>query len=630
VLGSVLIAVLQAPSLAWAQDESSESTAGSDREVDGDPEGRPGDDGESAGGRSSDIQEVIQVEGARAAGLKEVPISVTQFGASDIQNLRIQNVADLSAYTPNLEINTAFAASNPTLFIRGVGLKDYNSNSTGAVAIWQDGIMMNSPAAQLFSLYDIESIEVLRGPVGGVGGRNASAGQIRINSFKPNGEWTSDGSFTYGNLNLIELTGALGLPIFPETFNDTLSARFSFATEIRDGYTNNTCSNWDPEEFGYLESSEDKTLDFYDSLDPFDRGPEVNPNQRFIYRNLEAVELYNSSPEQSPINLIEVDGETVGRQGNFFRISPDRVCLVDNPGRVVTGSGASGGNRQEGTFLAQNNVRLLSDYQGLQKTYNDVKYYAMRGQLLWEPTERLSFLANFHWGENSGDAFHVQPVGASPRPVNTEEQVTEPPGYFESGNSDAFSEVSTELDPFEARVKREGLHADLTGDDPGFAGADIFNGFYSTDGKENLELGGFILDGTYEPDWGRIVYVGGYEFNSRDIVDEGGGSPSTTLEQVIDDETWQYSNDLRVLGGFHRLDWTFSFFQLHEELDSRNLFPSSIKFATDQKYTQDTDAYNVGADLHYDFLEDGTYRWLYQISFDGGFRYNWAFKEFSL
>ena len=151
VLATLLITFLQLPSLALAQDEPSESAASSDPELDGDPEERASDDGESAGGRSRDIQEVIHVEGVRTSGLKEVPISVTAFGASDIQNLRIQNVADLAAYTPNLEINTSFAASNPTLFIRGVGLKDYNSNSTGAVSIHQDGIHMNSLGHPLFA-----------------------------------------------------------------------------------------------------------------------------------------------------------------------------------------------------------------------------------------------------------------------------------------------------------------------------------------------------------------------------------------------------------------------------------------------------------------------------------------------
>jgi hypothetical protein len=101
-----------------------------------------------------EIDEIV-IEGTRTSTLKTAPISGTEFNAADLSELRIQNVSDLAQYTPNLEINTAFAASNPTLFVRGIGLKDYNANAAGAVAIYQDGIYINSPAAQLFQLFDI-------------------------------------------------------------------------------------------------------------------------------------------------------------------------------------------------------------------------------------------------------------------------------------------------------------------------------------------------------------------------------------------------------------------------------------------------------------------------------------------
>ncbi len=628
MLAFLLVTLVQVPSLARAQDEPSGSTASTDAEPDGEPEAAASDARKSTGGRSGDIQEVIQVEGVRAAGLKEVPISVTSFGASDIQNLRIQNVADLSAYTPNLEINTAFAASNPTLFIRGVGLKDYNSNSTGAVSIWQDGIMMNSPAAQLFGLFDVESVAILRGPV--VGGRNASAGQIRINTFKPNGEWTSDGSFTYGNYNLLEFDGALGFPILPDFFNDTLSARLAVTTSFRDGYTNNTCANWDPESHGFLESTEDGMRAFYELLEPFDRGPEFKQNQRYIYNNFDAVEQYNAAlSQESRINEILVDGEKVGKQASRFRIWQDKACLLDNPGSLITGRGATN-NKPEGTFDAQTNIVPLSAFQGLQKTYNNIESYASRFQLLWEPGERWSFLGNFHWAANRGDSFHLQPVSARPVPSNSEELITESPGFWQAAKDNGFSEINLPVAPFEKRVPRGGLAFLKDGTGQGFAGGDIFNGFYGTDGKENLDLMGWSVDGSYEPDWGRIVYIGGMEFAKRDLLDEGGGCPCTDLEAVIDDETWQFSNDLRVLGGGYGFDWTLGLFQLHEDLNSNNLFPSSVKFEIEQDYQQITNAWNLAGDLHYDFLEDGAFRWLYQISFDGGLRYNWEGKEFTL
>jgi hypothetical protein len=113
------------------------------------------------------------------------------------------------------------------------------------------------------------------------------------------------------------------------------------------------CADWDPEAFGYLPSTEEATRAFYELLDPVDRGPVFPSSQRFIYQNLEAVELYNSFPEQNRINTILVDGERVGRQRDFFSIVPDGVCLFDSAGRIVTHRGANRSNPPgpEGTWI---------------------------------------------------------------------------------------------------------------------------------------------------------------------------------------------------------------------------------------------------------------------------------------
>src|SRR5690606_11008807 len=101
-------------------------------------------------------------------------------------------------FTPNLEINSPYAASNPQLFIRGVGLQDSNSNASSAVAVVVDGVYLNSPAGQLSSLFDIETVEVLRGPQGAIYGRNASAGVVRVVTAKPVHEVKSGLNVSYG------------------------------------------------------------------------------------------------------------------------------------------------------------------------------------------------------------------------------------------------------------------------------------------------------------------------------------------------------------------------------------------------------------------------------------------------
>jgi iron complex outermembrane receptor protein len=181
--------------------------------------------------------EEITILGEQASELTDAPTSVTSFSAQELADLRIYDLRDLSAYTPNLEIQSSFASSNPTLFIRGVGLDDVNANAAAAVAIYYNDIYMNSPSGVLTQLFDIESVEVLRGPQGSVYGRNASAGAIVVKHREPSDELEADLSASFGNLGLIEVSGALGVPIFP----DVLAGRVAFKYYDRDGFITNRC-----------------------------------------------------------------------------------------------------------------------------------------------------------------------------------------------------------------------------------------------------------------------------------------------------------------------------------------------------------------------------------------------------
>lgn len=167
---------------------------------------------------------------------QEASTSAIGFNALELQRERIQDISDISNFTPNLEIKTAFAASNPTLFIRGIGLDDFNANSASAVAVYQDGIYMNSPAGQLFQFFDVQNVTVLRGPHAGRY-RNAGAGAILVESQRPTSEFEAKGSFTYGDYDLIEAEGALNVPLI----DNVLSSRVSGKLTQQDGFTENRC-----------------------------------------------------------------------------------------------------------------------------------------------------------------------------------------------------------------------------------------------------------------------------------------------------------------------------------------------------------------------------------------------------
>jgi iron complex outermembrane receptor protein len=187
--------------------------------------------------QASDIEEIL-IHGEAGSGTpKAAPISVIGFDMDTLSKEGIRDIRDLANFTPSLEIKSAFAATNPAIFIRGVGLDDFNANSASAVAIYQDGVYMQSGAIQLFGFFDEEVVEVLRGPQGTYY-RNASAGAIIVKSRAPTEEFEAYVSSTYGRFNEFDLSGAVSGPIVP----DWLSGRISGYWNTRDGITKNRCA----------------------------------------------------------------------------------------------------------------------------------------------------------------------------------------------------------------------------------------------------------------------------------------------------------------------------------------------------------------------------------------------------
>jgi iron complex outermembrane receptor protein len=189
--------------------------------------------------RGADIEEIM-IQGEAGSGTpKASPISVIGFDMNTLSKEGIKDIRNLSNFTPGLEIKSAFAASNPAIFIRGVGLDDFNANAASAVAIYQDGVYLQSAAIQLFGFFDQEGVEVLRGPQGTFY-RNASAGAILVKSRPPTEEFETYIESTYGRFNQLDVNGAISGPIVP----DWLSGRISGYYNSRDGTTKNRCGIW--------------------------------------------------------------------------------------------------------------------------------------------------------------------------------------------------------------------------------------------------------------------------------------------------------------------------------------------------------------------------------------------------
>ena len=187
--------------------------------------------------------EEITITGTQSQGGSdfEEADSVTAFNTEDLEALGAQSVKDLAGFTPNLEIVTT-GSTTPTLFIRGVGLNDFNANAASAVVVSLDDVPQNSSGLQLGTIFDVERVNILRGPQGAGPSRNASAGAIKLYARKPTGDFGGFLSASYGNYDYLDVEGALEAPLY----EDLVAARLAFRVTRRDGYMTNACGGQPP------------------------------------------------------------------------------------------------------------------------------------------------------------------------------------------------------------------------------------------------------------------------------------------------------------------------------------------------------------------------------------------------
>lgn len=178
---------------------------------------------------------VIVTANKRAENIQEVPVAVTAIGGEALQDLGVTDVLDLNALAPSLQVKTDDNAANPKVFIRGIGLNDFNPNTASAVAIYTDGVYIGSPLAQMGQFFDLERVEVLRGPQGTLYGRNTTGGAINVISRKPSDEFEANAYVEYGSFNSLTTEAGIGGPIAPGVLNYRLAGTYV----TNDGYTLN-------------------------------------------------------------------------------------------------------------------------------------------------------------------------------------------------------------------------------------------------------------------------------------------------------------------------------------------------------------------------------------------------------
>jgi iron complex outermembrane recepter protein len=185
----------------------------------------------SAAAPENELQEVIVTAQKRPESAQTTPIAMTVYGADEITRKGIVDIQSLTTNDTSLNFTMGAGGAEPYLTMRGISSHDTTEIGDPAVPIATDGFFMNRPYGLLASLYDIEQIEVLRGPQGTLYGRNAVAGLVNIIAAKPTMDFEAQGSVETGNYNTLNTTAVLNLP-----FSDSVQLRAAYDSEKHDGY----------------------------------------------------------------------------------------------------------------------------------------------------------------------------------------------------------------------------------------------------------------------------------------------------------------------------------------------------------------------------------------------------------
>ena len=214
-----LACALTAPEAASAQGEPGETSVA----VEGQPEG--------AAAASDNPFNVITVTAERREqSLQDSSLALQVLGSDELDRANVTQVHDLNTLVPGLQIGSGGNA--PQIYIRGVGDFAASALSNPAVAVNIDGVYIARPQGVNSQFYDLQRIEVLKGPQGTLYGRNASGGAINLISNRPSlGGVEGYVGVTYGNYDNRQLEAAVNVPL-----GQTVAARLAVAAVDRDGY----------------------------------------------------------------------------------------------------------------------------------------------------------------------------------------------------------------------------------------------------------------------------------------------------------------------------------------------------------------------------------------------------------
>ncbi|MCD8520804.1 MAG: TonB-dependent receptor [Saccharospirillaceae bacterium] len=193
------------------------------------------------------LEEVMVTAQKREQSLSDVPSAVTPISGEYVQEMISagENIRALAGRVPSLQIESSNGRQSPRFYIRGLGNYDFDVNATQPVALIYDDVALENSVLKSIPLFDVEQVEVLKGPQGTLFGRSTTAGVIKVDSVKPSQVEEGYGRLGYGSHNTQTFEGAYGTGL-----SDTMAARAAVKYQKRDAWIDNENAGTRGDDFG--------------------------------------------------------------------------------------------------------------------------------------------------------------------------------------------------------------------------------------------------------------------------------------------------------------------------------------------------------------------------------------------
>ncbi len=304
------------------------------------------------------LEEVVITAQKREQGLQDVGISVSAMTGDQMEALGFDNAQQVTAMAPGVSTVQPNGEANYSIAIRGVANSDFTTNVESPVAMYVDEVYISQMSGAGFALFDMERVEILRGPQGTLFGRNATGGLAHFITRKPSQEADGYAKVTLGDYNQVKFEGAVGGAI-----TDNLSARVSLATHDNDGYITNRLG-------GDLNNANDRSARVQLLYTP-NEDTEILLNARRATQDIDTGFFENVTSLQSGVL-------TPGEINDFFATDEFPDGYVDTDGDVFAGDyndpgfndlETSGYTLTVTTAVGDANLTSITDFSKVERRY---------------------------------------------------------------------------------------------------------------------------------------------------------------------------------------------------------------------------------------------------------------------